>query len=244
MFMKKSTKIIYPFILVLLSMIGCPDTDPGGLIIESNAILMIDIENNSNESITYTSEVITLGSESLEENRNIIFESDEEYQVYLSHSLVEESDFNLEQDDEIVVEGNGEKSLKVPLYALSHDPESILIELDFGDDKVKYLAGWPKYYHELEDKDVVKYGFFYNFVNHDKKRWDRIDTDPDFSSNGFQSIDSDYDSGELTGYKHKSRVGLTITVNSIDDIQVELEQLESYADKPMDLPEVEEGVMF
>lgn len=234
----KNSIFLVSFCLVFL-LTSCPGGDTGGgsgVSLPPPIKLKIKIVNNSSSGVNFSLKRARIGADGLE-NIEQIFNEDsmrtfEHFKEnYSITEVFEEYDIPMYWDDQhekqdnwdrVKLEGtvlSGKTDTMVCYYnKRGYSISSVLLRLNFDSNEERVIAGWPKYYYS-KLANVVKYGFFYSFVNYDKKIREFIDNG---GSGAMFSIDSDDPSGEITGYKFLTVYSLRLTINSVDDIILEV----------------------
>ena len=98
---------------------------------------------------------------------------------------------------------------------------SLLVEINFANGEVCYLAGWPEYYNDvIKLENVKKFGFAYD-VPIDKKIDSYVKNNPSQCNEIFFFDES----GNIGGEYLPTSYSMNITINSMDDIQLEISEL-------------------
>jgi hypothetical protein len=98
---------------------------------------------------------------------------------------------------------------------------SLLVEIKFANGEVCYLAGWPEYYNDvIKLENVKKFGFAYD-VPIDKKIDSYVKNNPSQCNEIFFFDES----GNIGGEYLPTSYSMNITINSMDDIQLEISEL-------------------
>ena len=98
---------------------------------------------------------------------------------------------------------------------------SLLVEIKFANGEVCYLAGWPEYYNDvIKLENVKKFGFAYD-VPIDKKIDSYVKNNPSQCNEIFFFDES----GNIGGEYLPTSYSMNITINSVDDIQLEISEL-------------------
>lgn len=203
--------------------------------------LQITIDNKSDVSVGFSLKGVYIGADGLENIEQIF--SDDSFWTFerfkescnINGGIEEQNlsscwDSQYKKQDnwdrvklEGTVDSEGEDKIVCYYNESGHSLRSILLRLSFKNGEERILAGWPKYYYsKLEN--VAEYGFFYKFSNYDKK----IREFRDNGGNGFMfSINTDDSSGEITGYNQLTVYSLKLTINSVDDIKLEVDKEET-----------------
>ncbi|HOF01217.1 MAG TPA: hypothetical protein PK385_01095 [Spirochaetota bacterium] len=234
----KSNKIILLFLISIISIMisfSClnnVDADPNsGIPMPKYLKFKVNIVNNSDLTVDYVLKEVLIGVNVLENTADIFLSQD----IYESYKNFDPKDFVETDADkgnafsvfsykygDIKIRGNIKKENSDTL--IFYDPleyrgvETLLIRLLFNGSNEKILAGWPKYYYS-KLSNVSLYGFSYRFGN-DKK----IENHQNLTGNyGVRySTNSDDSSGDITAYLNKTIYSLKVTINSPDDIQMEV----------------------
>lgn len=218
--MKNYFKIIFVLILATLTF-SCNNEEPNGITKNPSPVkFKINFMNNSDLSVDVTLKRVSIGDNVLE-NTSDIFKSADEYHNYINYSTKEdfiEYEYNYVPKPNVKLEmDNTGDIIHDILY--TDDFQSVLLRLTFGNKDERILAGWPKYYYS-KLKNVVLYGFNYDSDNYDKKIWDyRINENNDYLC---YSIDSDDNTGNVKGYSSGTIYSIKVTINSPDDIKMEV----------------------
>jgi hypothetical protein len=249
--MKKNVLSLLPFIIFLFGAISCEEpeevTCTGDVCPPIN--FQVNIENNTDSQIDIKVIPVMFGKTDYNENIHI-YENEEEYNKHFidmippSYSSYTEmlestgckeyiSGSNIYVDNDVTADTNQyinekinakNKSEKMNFRIYGSWKESMLIEIKFANGEVCYLAGWPEYYNDvIKLENVKKFGFAYD-VPIDKKIDSYIKNGQSkykelffFDEQG--NIDGEYIYGSCFYYP------MNITINSVDDIQLEISEL-------------------
>ena len=249
--MKKNILSLLPFIVFLFGVISCEEpeevTSSGDVCPPIN--FQVNIENNTDSQIDIKVIPVMFGKTDYNEDIHI-HENEEEYNEYFtrivppSYSSYTEMLFstgckeyisgsNIYVDSDITTDVNlyinkeikpNNKSEMIDFHVYDTSTESVLVEIKFAGGNICYLAGWPKYYNDvIKLENVKKFGFFYNLCI-DKKvslyRENKINED-------IQSYFFDESENITGGYLAIAPwyYPMNITINSVDDIQLEIGKL-------------------
>ena len=249
--MKKNVLSLLPFIIFLFGVISCEEpeevTCTGDVCPPIN--FQVNIENNTDSQIDIKIIPVMFGKTDYNENIHI-YENEEEYNKHFidmippSYSSYTEmlestgckeyiSGSNIYFDNDVTTDTKqfideeikiNDKHEKIDFHVYDNSAESILVEIKFANGEVCYLAGWPEYYNDvIKLENVKKFGFFYN-LSCDKKvslyRENKINED-------IQSYFFDESENIAGGYLAISPwyYPMNITINSVDDIQLEIGKL-------------------
>jgi hypothetical protein len=215
--------------------------------VELNRLLQVNIENNTDSQIDVKVMSVMFGKTDYNENIYIDEKSYNEHffsnvrpqyssyaEMLLSTGWKEYiSGSNIYVDNDVTADTNQyinekinakNKSEKMNFRIYGSWKESMLIEIKFANGEVCYLAGWPEYYNDvIKLENVKKFGFAYD-VPIDKKIDSYIKNGQSkykelffFDEQG--NIDGEYIYGSCFYYP------MNITINSVDDIQLEISEL-------------------
>ena len=251
--MKKNVLSLLPFIIFLFGVISCEEPEDVVGSGEGDAPIyfqfQVNIENNTDSQIDVKVMSVMFGKTDYNENIHI-HENEDEYNEYFT-DIVPPSDSNytgmlevmgykeyisgsnIYVDNDVTADTNQyinekinakNKSEKMNFRIYGSWKESMLIEIKFANGEVCYLAGWPEYYNDvIKLENVKKFGFAYD-VPIDKKIDSYIKNGQSkykelffFDEQG--NIDGEYIYGSCFYYP------MNITINSVDDIQLEISEL-------------------
>ena len=131
-------------------------------------------------------------------------------------------------DEEIKI---NDKHEKIDFHVYDNSAESILVEIKFANGEVCYLAGWPEYYNDvIKLENVKKFGFFYDlWIDKKVSLYCKDENNRNFQSYFFDesgNIEGGYLSTSSASYLiNTSYYPMNITINSVDDIQLEISEL-------------------
>ena len=249
--MKKNVLSLLPFIIFLFGVISCEEPEDVVGSGEGDASIyfqfQVNIENNTDSQIDVKVMSIMFGKTDYNENIYIDEKSYNEHffsnvrpqyssyaEMLLSTGWKEYiSGSNIYVDNDVTADTNQyinekinakNKSEKMDFRIYGSWKESMLIEIKFANGEVCYLAGWPEYYNDvIKLENVKKFGFAYD-VPIDKKIDSYIKNGQSkykelffFDEQG--NIDGEYIYGSCFYYP------MNITINSVDDIQLEISEL-------------------
>ena len=249
--MKKNVLSLLPFIIFLFGVISCEEPEDAVGSGEGDASIyfqfQVNIENNTDSQIDVKIMSVMFGKTDYNENIYIDEKSYNEYffsnvrpqyssyaEMLLSTGWKEYiSGSNIYVDNDVTADTNQyinekinakNKSEKMNFRIYGSWKESMLIEIKFANGEVCYLAGWPEYYNDvIKLENVKKFGFAYD-VPIDKKIDSYIKNGQSkykelffFDEQG--NIDGEYIYGSYFYYP------MNITINSVDDIQLEIGEL-------------------
>lgn len=224
------------FLLLIFILFGCPsDEVKGGMPLPAHLKVIVEIENKTDFQIDYSLKEVRLGASAFEDKIDEIFIDQEHFDRFKNEysidvEYLEEYPFKIDMGglyEDAKTEGSidGDNSDKLVYYFYQHHHfKSFLIRFNFVDkagseNQERILAGWPKYYYSKLD-NVFEYGFAYNFMNFDKKIKEAEDLRSVTAL--LYSIDSDDSEGALRFYERFKIYSLKVTINSLDDISVEV----------------------
>ena len=249
--MKKNILSLLPFIIFLFGVISCEEpeevTCTGDVCPPIN--FQVNIENNTDSQIDIKVIPVMFGktdynkdiheSESEEEYNecftDIVPPSDSSYtgmlesmgykeyisgsNIYFNNDVT--TDTNQYINERINAKNKCEKK-DFQIYEISHD--SVLIEVEFADGNICYLAGWPHYYNEvIKLENIKKFGFFYNlWIDKKVSLYRKNKINEDVRSYFFDESEN-IAGGYLAAYSWY--YPMNITINSVDDIQLEIGKL-------------------
>jgi hypothetical protein len=249
--MKKNVLSLLPFIIFLFGVISCEEPEDVVGSGEGDAPIyfqfQVNIENNTDSQIDVKVMSVMFGKTDYNENIYIDEKSYNEHffsnvrpqyssyaEMLLSTGWKEYiSGSNIYVDNDVTADTNQyinekinakNKSEKMNFRIYGSWKESMLIEIKFANGEVCYLAGWPEYYNDvIKLENVKKFGFAYD-VPIDKKIDSYIKNGQSkykelffFDEQG--NIDGEYIYGSCFYYP------MNITINSMDDIQLEISEL-------------------
>jgi hypothetical protein len=249
--MKKNVLGLLPFIIFLFGVISCEEPEDVVGSGEGDAPIyfqfQVNIENNTDSQIDVKVMSVMFGKTDYNENIYIDEKSYNEHffsnvrpqyssyaEMLLSTGWKEYiSGSNIYVDNDVTADTNQyinekinakNKSEKMNFRIYGSWKESMLIEIKFANGEVCYLAGWPEYYNDvIKLENVKKFGFAYD-VPIDKKIDSYIKNGQSkykelffFDEQG--NIDGEYIYGSCFYYP------MNITINSVDDIQLEISEL-------------------
>lgn len=214
----------------------------------------VNIENNTDSQIDVKVMSVMFGKTDYNENIYIDEKSYNEYffsnvrpqyssyaEMLLSTGWKEYiSGSNIYVDNDVTADTNQyinekinakNKSEKMNFRIYGSWKESMLIEIKFANGEVCYLAGWPEYYNDvIKLENVKKFGFFYDlWIDKKVSLYCKDENNRNFQSYFFDesgNIEGGYLSTSSASYLiNTSYYPMNITINSMDDIQLEISEL-------------------
>lgn len=227
--MKKKILSLLPFIIFLFGVISCEEPEE---VTDTNNIrpsinFQFNIKNNIDTEINIRLMKVIFGLSEYNEN---IYVDEESYNKHINNrnerlqqsgweKKYPESDIYVRDKDIIDKTMKGNTCEEMDFFLTTAN--SLLVEIKFANGEVCYLAGWPEYYNDvIKLENVKKFGFAYD-VPIDKKIDSYVKNNPSQCNEIFFFDES----GNIGGEYLPTSYSMNITINSVDDIQLEISEL-------------------
>ena len=227
--MKKNVLSLLPFIIFLFGVISCEEPEE---VTDTNDIrpsinFQFNIKNNIDTEINVRLMKVIFGLSEYNEN---IYVDEESYNKHINNrnerlqqsgweKKYPESDIYVRDKDIIDKAIKSSTCEEIDFFLTTAN--SLLVEIKFANGEVCYLAGWPEYYNDvIKLENVKKFGFAYD-VPIDKKIDSYVKNNPSQCNEIFFFDES----GNIGGEYLPTSYSMNITINSVDDIQLEISEL-------------------
>lgn len=227
--MKKNVLSLLPFIIFLFGIISCEEPEE---VTDTNDIrpyinFQFNIENNIDTEVNVRLMKVIFGLSEFNEN---IYVDEESYNKHINNrdkmlqqsgweKKYPENDIYVRDKDIIDKTMKGNTCEEMDFFLTTAN--SLLVEIKFANGEVCYLAGWPEYYNDvIKLENVKKFGFAYD-VPIDKKIDSYVKNNPSQCNEIFFFDES----GNIGGEYLPTSYSMNITINSMDDIQLEIGEL-------------------
>ena len=227
--MKKNVLSLLPFIIFLFGVISCEEPEE---VTDTNDIrpyinFQFNIKNNIDTEVNVRLMKVIFGLSEFNEN---IYVDEESYNKHINNrdkmlqqsgweKKYPENDIYIRDKDIIDKTMKGNTCEEMDFFLTTAN--SLLVEIKFANGEVCYLAGWPEYYNDvIKLENVKKFGFAYD-VPIDKKIDSYVKNNPSQCNEIFFFDES----GNIGGEYLPTSYSMNITINSMDDIQLEIGEL-------------------
>ena len=227
--MKKNVLSLLPFIIFLFGVISCEEPEE---VTDTNDIrpyinFQFNIKNNIDTEVNVRLMKVIFGLSEFNEN---IYVDEESYNKHINNrnerlqqsgweKKYPESDIYVRDKDIIDKAIKSSTCEEIDFFLTTAN--SLLVEIKFANGEVCYLAGWPEYYNDvIKLENVKKFGFAYD-VPIDKKIDSYVKNNPSQCNEIFFFDES----GNIGGEYLPTSYSMNITINSMDDIQLEIGEL-------------------